>query len=385
MNKTLIAMLVAGLATAAASHAQASNAPEHANEKATAATAQSKPDEHGDEDHAEHEGAEGAGGEEGEEGHDEGSSASLKPAQMALAGIKVEALTARPVDYQLYAPGEILSNGYTSYRVSPRVASMVLRRHVALGDHVKEGQPLVTLFSETMAQVQAEYRTAWPEWQRMQKLGSKTVGEQRYISAKAGLEAARATLLAYGLSAEDLQSLTSQQTRALGEYTLRAEIDGAVLADDFEQGQRIEAGAPLITLADEKQLWVEAHLPANRSLTLGAGTQAEIATGDVRLLMDNPEHRLHPGQFAEVFFSFKTKEPVLAVSESALMRGADGDWTVFVEDHPGEFRPVEVELGRALGRLREITGVKPGARVVTAGAFFVASEIAKGGFDPHGH
>ena len=407
MNKTLIAMLVAGLATAAASHAQASNAPEHANEKATAATAQSKPDEHGDEDHAEQEGAEGAGGEEGEEGHDEGSSASLKPAQMALAGIKVEALTARPVDYQLYAPGEILSNGYTSYRVSPRVASMVLRRHVALGDHVKEGQPLVTLFSETMAQVQAEYRTAWPEWQRMQKLGSKTVGEQRYISAKAGLEAARATLLAYGLSAEDLQSLTSQQTRALGEYTLRAEIDGAVLADDFEQGQRIEAGAPLITLADEKQLWVEAHLPANLSLTLGAGTQAEIATGDVRvkatvsqeahtidpvtrtrtvrLLMDNPEHRLHPGQFAEVFFSFKTKEPVLAVSESALMRGADGDWTVFVEDHPGEFRPVEVELGRALGRLREITGVKPGARVVTAGAFFVASEIAKGGFDPHGH
>jgi RND family efflux transporter MFP subunit len=407
MNKTLIAMLVAGLATAAAGHAQASNAPEHANEKATAATAQGKPDEHGDEDHAEQEGAEGAGGEEGEEGHDEGSSASLKPAQMALAGIKVEALTAKAVDYQLYAPGEILSNGYTSYRVSPRVASVVLRRHVALGDHVKDGPPLVTLFSESLAQAQAEYRTAWPEWQRMQGLGRKTVGEQRYISAKAGLEAARATLLAYGLSAEDLQPLTSQQTRALGEYTLRAEIDGAVLADDFEQGQRIEVGAPLITLADEKQLWVEAHLPANLSLTLGAGTQAEVATGDVRmratvsqeahtidpvtrtrtvrLLMDNPEHRLHPGQFAEVFFSFKTKEPVLAVSESALMRGADGDWTVFVEDHPGEFLPVEVELGRALGRLREITGVKPGARVVTEGAFFVASEIAKGGFDPHGH
>jgi len=303
--------------------------------------------------------------------------------------------------------GEILSNGYTSYRVSPRVASVVLRRHVALGDHVKQGQPLVTLFSESVAQAQADYRTAWPEWQRVQELGRKTVGEQRYISTKANLEAARATLLAYGLSTSDLQSLTSQQSVALGEYTLRAEIDGAVLSDDFEQGQRIEAGAPLIALADEKQLWVEAHLPANLALTLGAGTPAEVVTGDirvkasvtqeahtidpitrtrtVRLLVDNPEHRLHPGQFAEVYFRFRTQEPVLAVPETALMRGADGDWTVFVEDHPGEFQPVEVALGRALGSLREITGVNPGTRIVTQGAFFVASQIAKGGFDPHNH
>ena len=400
MKKTLIAVLVAGLTAAAASNAQTPNAPVNENAKATA-PAKGEPDEHSDKDHADRE------SEKGGDGHDEGASASLKPAQMVLAGIKVEALTANLVDYQLYAPGEILSNGYTSYRVSPRVASVVLRRHVALGDHVKQGQPLVTLFSESMAQVQATYRTALPEWQRMQALGSKTVGEQRYISAKAELEAARATLMAYGLSIEDLQGLASQQGRALGEYTLRAEIDGAVLADDFEQGQRIEAGAPLITLADENQLWVEAHLPANLSLTLDAGTQAEVVSGDVRvkatvsqeahtidsvtrtrtvrLLMDNSEHLLHPGQFAEVFFNFKTKEPVLTVSETALMRGADGDWTVFVEDHPGEFLPMEVELGRALGSLREISGVKPGARVVTEGAFFVASEIAKGGFDPHNH
>ena len=108
-------------------------------------------------------------------------------------------------------------------------------------------------------------------------------------------------------------------------------------------------------------------------------------TRTVRLLVDNSEHRLHPGQFAEVFFRFRTQQPVLAVPETALMRGADGDWTVFVEDHPGEFQPVEVELGRALGPLREITGIAPGTRIVTRGAFFVASQIAKGGFDPHNH
>lgn len=462
MNKALIAILIAGLATANTSLARESEQA-HGQEKATTTAHHSgqdnhddreenhkehdahdahKPetehgheehgsgapdghedehDDHSDEDHDEHSAHDGhdSGSEHGHDehskdgehgahgGHKEATAASLNPAQMTLADIQVEAVTAKPVDYQLYAPGEILSNGYTSYRVSPRVASVVLRRHVALGDHVKQGQPLVTLFSESVAQAQADYRTAWPEWQRVRELGRKTVGEQRYISAKASLEAARATLQAYGLSSSDLESLVSQQSVALGEYTLRAEIDGAVLSDDFEQGQRIEAGAPLVALADEKQLWVEAHLPANLSLSLGAGTQADVVAGDVRvkasvtqeahtidpvtrtrtvrLLVDNSEHRLHPGQFAEVFFRFRTQQAVLAVPETALMRGADGDWTVFVEDHSGEFQPVEVELGRALGPLREISGIAPGTRIVTRGAFFVASQIAKGGFDPHNH
>jgi len=436
MNKSIITVVISAIVAIAASHAA-----EHKHEKASSDVPQSeketlhdhpkknqtdanvntpntehkhneeskslhneKHDDHDDENQDQHNEA-NQSSEHGE--HSESASASLNPAQMTLADIQVSRLTPQKVDYQLYAPGEILSNGYTSYRVSPRVASVVLRRHVALGDHVSKEQPLVTLFSERVAQAQAAYRTAQPEWIRVQKLGRKAVGEQRFISAKANLEQAKATLLAYGLSTADLESLSSQQSVALGEYTLRAEIDGAVLNDDFEQGQRIEAGGSLIALADEKQLWVEAHLPANLALTLSAGTPAEVVTGDtrmtalvtqeahtidpvtrtrtVRLLMDNPEHRLHSGQFTEVYFRFRTEKPVLAVPETALMRGADGDWTVFVEDHDGEFQPMEVELGRALGSLREITGIEPGAQIVTRGAFFVASQIAKGGFDPHNH
>jgi len=67
------------------------------------------------------------------------------------------------------------------------------------------------------------------------------------------------------------------------------------------------------------------------------------------------------------------------------MRNPDGDWAIFVEESPGQFRSQEVELKRALGSLREINGIVPGTRIVTDGAFFVASQIAKGGFDPHNH
>jgi len=46
---------------------------------------------------------------------------------------------------------------------------------------------------------------------------------------------------------------------------------------------------------------------------------------------------------------------------------------------------VEVEVGQALGEWREVFGIEAGSRIVTEGAFFVASQIAKGGFDPHNH
>jgi RND family efflux transporter MFP subunit len=345
--------------------------------------------------------------EESDGGHEEATSASINAKQKELAGIEVATLESKRVDYEIYAPGELLTNGYTSYHVSPRVASVVLRRHVELGEHITKGQPLVTLFSETVAQAQADYRKAFPEWERISGLGRSVVGDQRFNTAKANIEAARATLLAYGLNDDDIGALKASGVGSLGEYTLRARVDGAVLTDEFEQGQRVEAGQPLVTLANESELWVEAHLPANSDIVLKQGAEAEVRvagrvavatvsqeahtidavtrTRIVRLELDNPEDRFHPGMFADVYFLFKTKEPVLAVPESALMRRADGDWTVYVEEAEGEYEPVEVELGRSIGGLREISGLTAGQRIVSRGAFFVASEIANGGFDPHNH
>jgi multidrug efflux pump subunit AcrA (membrane-fusion protein) len=76
---------------------------------------------------------------------------------------------------------------------------------------------------------------------------------------------------------------------------------------------------------------------------------------------------------------------VTAVPEEAVLRSPDGDWVVFVESSPGEFQPVEVEVRRMIQGLAVIEGVDPGDRVVTQGAFFVQSELAKSGFDIHAH
>lgn len=338
------------------------------------------------------------------EAQSEGTELSAK--QMQLANIKVTTLTPQTMDYQIYAPGELKANGYSSYFVSPRVDSVVLRRHVALGEHVVQGTPLVTLFSESMVDAQAVYSIASAEWLRVKKLGKKAVGAKRFVTAQTDAKAAYGRLIAYGLTDKAITRLLKADA-PLGEYVLNAAIAGVVLSDDFHQGQRVPAGGALMELADESQLWVEASFAANMHLALPVGTRAVVKVGHdavaaeviqeahtidretrtrvVRLLIDNLDDHLHSGMFADVFFTFKTTEPVLALPENALMRSSDGDWTVFIEQTPGHFKAQEVTLGRSLGKWRVIEGVKPGSRVVSEGAFFVASQLAKGGFDPHNH
>ncbi|WP_438863097.1 efflux RND transporter periplasmic adaptor subunit [Neptunicella sp.] len=338
---------------------------------------------------------------------------ALSKAQLTLANIQVEALQPQIMTYSVYAPGEIQANDYKSYLVSPRVDSVIVKRHVALGDHVKKGQALVTLFSESVADAQARYQIANAEWQRVQKLGRKAVGDKRYIAAQTDYQADVGRLLAFGLSEQSIAALTTQKSK-LGEYVLNAMTSGAVLSDNFRQGQRVLSGDTLIELADESSLWVEARLAPSMQVALPEGSKAVIEVGNksylghitqkahtidpqtrtrtVRLTVDNIDDQLHSGLFVDVYFNFTTTEQVLAVPESALMRSSDGDWQVFIEQN-GSFKGQEIELGRtftsandsSIEKWHEIKGIEAGTNVVTAGAFYVSAEIAKGGFDAHGH
>ncbi len=342
----------------------------------------------------------------------ESENISLSAESMALVNIAVNTLTAKTYQKSIYAPGEIKANGYTSYVVSARTESVVLKRHAILGQHISKGQALVTLFSESVAKAQATYRVAYTEWQRNKKLDKNTISDSRLLRSETNYIEAYSKLEAFGLTEQAINKIVENSSSSLGEYTLIAQRSGAVLSDNFAQGKRVSAGDEIMLLADESELWVEARISPNKQLSLPVGTEALLTLGTaalgketftakviqeahtidpitrtriIRLSVKNENDRLHPGMFVDVNFLFKTEQPVLAVAETALIRSSDGDWTVFVEQHPGEFRAVEVELGQFLGIYREIIGLAENTRVVTQGAFFVASELAKGGFDPHNH
>ncbi|MGL4936359.1 efflux RND transporter periplasmic adaptor subunit, partial [Shewanella sp.] len=188
-------------------------------------------------------------------------------------------------------------------------------------------------------------------------------------------------------------------------------------------GQVFSAGTPLMQLTDESHLWVEAQLTPAQAVNVNVGSPALIQVGDktlagkiigrsheldsvtrteqVLVSMPNPDHILHAGQFAELYFADAAQNSAAAsggsglssgivLPDAALTRSSDGEWQIFIQDEDG-FEAIEVELvqrqrGLSLVRGGELDKAQQAQlKVVVEGAFFLASEQAKAGFDIHAH
>ncbi len=372
-------------------------------------------DEHAAEGHDGHEDGHGdeherhADKHAGHDNHGEENEVHLSQEQIRTLGIKTRPLEPRMLNGTVNAPGEVRLNAYATAQATPRIAAQVIERHARLGEMVTRGQPLVTLSSVEMAQAQGELVVAEREWRRVRKLGRKVVSEKRYLQARVNRQQARAKVIAYGMQAEQVEQLAASKAElADGSFRLLAPRAGTVIRDDFILGELVEPGRVLFEITDEHTRWIEARLAPEEAMRCKPGDVARVRFRDawlegrvsqihhaldestrtqaVRIELPDPDHRLHPGVFVDVTLFTGRGEAVLAVPESALLRSPDGHWQLFVRgDGEGAFVPVEVDKLRTLGGLAVIRGLAEGTEVVVDGSFFLASELAKGGFDPHNH
>ncbi len=346
---------------------------------------------------------------EGHVGHEEQAAVHLSAAQIKAAGIVTTSLVLSTVNRDISAPGEIQLNAYASSRAVSRISAQIIERHAQLGDKVVKGQALVTLSSVAMAKAQGELLVATREWQRVRKLGRNVVSASRYTKAKVSNDQARSTVQAYGMSQQQLDTLLKGGKAVLadGRFQLLALQHGTVIHDDFILGELVEPGRMLFEISDESTLWVNARLTAEQALNVKPGADARIhfrhnvlqgkviqrhhsldettRTIGARLEVQNPNDVLHPGLFVDVKISSNSLDKALPVPADAVLRSPDGDWMVFVEHESNKFEPQEVDVILTSNGITVIEGIKAGTRVVTHGAFFLQSELAKSGFEIHNH
>jgi len=341
---------------------------------------------------------------------DESGVVKLSPEQMKTAEIEVTKLELQDIREQIKAPGEVKLNDYQTVKITPRIDAQIIDRHAVLGDEVVKGQPLVTLSSVDMAEVQGKLLVATREWNRVKKLGRKVVAERRYTEARANWTQLMTKARSYGMTKLEINSLIKNTSNksADGTFQLLAPLSGRIIHDHYIIGERIEPGKILVAITDESVMWVEARLNANQASLISKGNYAEVVLGTstfpatvsqvhhsldestrtlaVRLEVENPADQLHSGMFVTVNISANKKIQALVVPEAAVIRSADGDWQIFIEaDEQGEFKAQEIELIKIINGNAVIEGIKPGTVVVTKGAFFVQSELAKSGFSIHNH
>ena len=345
--------------------------------------------------------------EEGQE--EESGSVELTPESMKVAEIVVEALVWADLSAEIRAPGEIKLNSYLSSKVSPRITAQIVERHAKLGDAVSRGQPLATLSSVELARTVGDLLVAEKEWARVKQLGSSVISEKRHSEAQIMREQALAIAKAYGVSPKHLDAiLKAGIDKTPGQFQLLAPQDGVVVSDEFIVGELIEPGRVIFDIVNESSLWVESSLSPGIANDVVVGAAARVRDPDgmwlparvvqkhhmldeetrtigIRMEVQNNEDRLHAGMYVDSRIQSRGDQAYLVVPSAAVLKGSDGDWMVFVEEEPGRFKPQEIEVTRTIDKYTAIEGIPEGTRIVTQGAFFVQSELAKSGFAVHNH
>ena len=349
-----------------------------------------------DSDVQETDGTTGTDGMAGMEGMNMGGDGTvqLTADQLSQFGITFGTVDMRTLRNEVRTVGVVTFDETRIAQVAPKFGGFVERLHVDFtGQPVRRGQPLLEIYSPELVAAQEELLVA----RRLER----TMDESTVPGVPAGssnlLAAARRRLRLWDISEAQIEEIlrTGEVRRTL---TLHAPASGVVVEKNVVDGQAIQAGQTLYTIADLSEVWIDAELREADagSVREGSGATIELAalpgrpfkgrveyvyptlqeasrTLRARVAVANSDGRLKPGMYATVRITTPTRR-ALTVPASAIIRTGERSM-VFVDMGGGTLMPHEVETGRTGDQFVEVlSGVEPGQRVVTSAQFLLDSE-----------
>jgi membrane fusion protein, copper/silver efflux system len=311
-----------------------------------------------------------------------------------LIGASTETVSETPVTHSIRTVGQIDYDETRMYHVHTKIQGWI--EHVfagAAGDVVRQGQPLLELYSPDLLASQQEYLVALDNKSRVAEATVDGVRE----NASRLVDAARRRLTLQGLTDDQIDDLVRTR-QAQKTVILYAPLTGTITARNVSHGERIESETSLLDIADLSEVWVQAsfyeyelpfvhegqaveislsYLPGKiyrgRISLVSPLVDAPTRTVRARIALENPDLALKPGMFTDVRLISDLGRR-LTVPKDAVLRTGERD-LVFVNPSDGVFEPREVTLGLALDDRYEVTkGLAGGERVLSSANFFVDSE-----------
>jgi Cu(I)/Ag(I) efflux system membrane fusion protein/cobalt-zinc-cadmium efflux system membrane fusion protein len=321
---------------------------------------------------------------------------AVSPTTIQSMGVRTARVEVRPLSRLTLTVGLVTFNERNLSTVTTKVNGWVERLYVnATGDPVRKGQTLLSLYSPDLVSSQEEYLLAVRNLKAMKDSPVKEMAD----GARRLAEASRRRLAYFDISAAQIEALerTGQVKKHL---TLASPANGIVTKRMVTQGMYVQAGMPVLEVADLSTVWVDADIyqselpwikvgqPVTMTLDYLPGKsfsgkidyiypylKEATRTAKVRLRFANPGLRLKPEMFAQVKIeSPVSHQAVVAPSDAVIDTGLKQ--YVFIALGGGRFEPREVKLG-VLGDdgLREVlSGLKGGEDVVTSAQFMLDSE-----------
>jgi RND family efflux transporter MFP subunit len=306
----------------------------------------------------------------------------------------------------------------TTATIASKVMGYVQQVTAQVGDHVREGQPLITLDARDLdvslrrAEAgRAEVESAIPElenataaakanldlaqttFQRMEELSAKkSISNQELDEASARLKAAQANhdmIRSRRTQINSKMATVEQEIRAAGimrDYAkIAAPFSGVVMTRMVEPGNLATPGTPLLTIEQDGLYRLEASVDESRlaSVRVGQAVEAVIEAAGPKLMarvsevvpsvdsasrtyivkLDLPATpQLRTGMFGRAIFSLGVQK-VVAVPLAALMERGQLQSVFVVEDGVAHTRLITT--GRRTGHAVEVlSGLNAGEKVV---------------------
>src|SRR3989442_8728996 len=311
-----------------------------------------------------------------------------------LIGVRTAPVSYAPLAQEIRAVGTVEYDERKLTKVNLRVSGWIEQVFInAIGQSVRAGQPMLTLYSPDLLATQDEYLLAL---KAQAQLEDSPLAEARQDAA-ALVASARERLRLWNLNDEQIAAV-ERRGKAERVLTVYAPSSGIVLKRQALPGNYVEPGTTLYELADLYTVWIhgdiyESEITSVR-LNQPAGVTFEAYPGEtfrgmvtyiypylneatrtvrVRMELPNPHLKLKPGMYGNVMLHVDAGRRLVVPKEAVLDSGLRQ--LVFLDLGQGVYQPYPVKLGRRSQDYVEVLeGIKEGDRIVTSANFLLDAE-----------
>jgi len=303
----------------------------------------------------------------------------------------ITAVTAevRPVAKYLSGIGTL--QAVRQVTVAPEVAGSITQIMFTPGATVNAGDPLVQLNDAPergdLASFEAQARVAGANLDRDKQLSAREFQSRMVVDQQQALRDQAAA----GIAKTQAQ---------IAQKLIRAPFPGQLGVRQVNVGGYVVAGGPIVTLTDLNQLWANFTLPEQVSSQIRVGQEAELKADAypgrvfkakvtaiepqisqqtrtilVQATLDNPDHALLPGMFANVSVTMPDAPPMVVVPETAVDFSLYGDSVFVVHEEKAADGTSALKVMRAFvktgdhfdGKVVILSGLAGGDRVAASG------------------
>jgi multidrug efflux pump subunit AcrA (membrane-fusion protein) len=319
---------------------------------------------------------------------------TISPEKQQLIGVRTAKVERQPLSRTVRTTAQLTADETKIAHVHVKVNGYIDKVFVDyVGDLVKKGEPLFTIYSPDLVATQQEYLIS--------KRGQKYLGNAPYKEVSDGansmLKASRDRLKLWDISDEQIRTLdeTGEVSKTM---TFYSPVAGFVTDRKAFPQVSVTPDTELYTVSDLSTIWANADIFEYEVPYVRVGQRAtmqlsyypgRVWTGTithihpvvdpqsrtvrVRVEFPNPNYDLKPEMFADVQLNINYGDKLAVPKEAVLDSGTEQ--IVFVAREKGMFEPRRITTGPQMDdRVVVLSGLKPGETIVTSGNFLIDSE-----------